>query len=127
MVQDLFGDYDHHIKLTQCLPALHLLPKEKLMESKDLFMYLLNGLKSSWILVRLDSYYLLSHLPDSHHLLSNKEFVNNVIWSTAIDFSSNPKAMISEGAGLHMKLLFFKCLKLLEFIKVSDNERDMQL
>jgi len=66
-------------------------------------------------------------MPDSHHLLSDRDFVNKVIWSTALDFSSNPKAMISEGAGLHMKLLFTKCLRILDFVKETESERDMQL
>lgn len=52
MIQDLFGDYDYHVKVTQVLPAIGLLSTEGLMQSESLLYFLLNCLKSSWALVR---------------------------------------------------------------------------
>lgn len=125
MVQDHFGDYDYHIRVTQVLPAVGLLSKEGLMESKPLLMFLLSSLKSSWALVRLCAFDLLRHFPAGHPLLSDKTFVNSVVLKTAMSFCNDPKAMIAEGAGLLLKFLFTKCLKTLDFIDVVDNEKDM--
>ena len=90
-------------------------------------MFLLNNLKSSWVLVRNHSYDLLSHLPQDHVLLNDKQFVNEVIYQNAMSFCNNPKAMIAEGSGLLLKLLFTKCLPILDFVKTSNSIRDMQL
>lgn len=108
------------------MPALCLLQKEGLMQSKQLLMFLLNSFKSTWALVRLNAFDLLNHFSASHSLLSDPDFVNNVIYKTAMVFCNNPKAMVSEGSGLLLKLLFNKCLPHLDFIKVTD-DRDMQL
>ena len=97
------------------------------MESRSLLIFLLNSLKSSWGLVKVHAYELLSHFPDNHPLLTDRDFVNNVIFKTALNFSINPKAMIAEGSGLLFKLLFKKCLKVLDIIEPSESERDMQL
>ena len=99
------------------------------MESKDLIIYLLNSLKSSWALVRLNAFYLLSHMPDQQKLLTDKKFVNEVIMNTAMSYSNNPKAMMAEGAGLLLKLIFMKCLKFLDIFDSQSqlNLRDMQL
>ena len=72
MVQDLFGDYDYVLKMTQVYPAYFLLSKEDLMQSKSFVMFLLNNLKSSWVLVRTYSYDLLTHMPKDHVLLNDK-------------------------------------------------------
>ena len=90
-------------------------------------MFLLNSLKSSWVLVRNNAFDLLTHLPKDHSLLNDKQFVNEVIYGNAMIFCNNPKAMIAEGSGLLLKLLFTKCLSILEFITPSNSIRDMQL
>jgi len=41
-------------------------------------------------------------------------------------YCNNPKAMVAEGSGLLLKLLFTKCLPYLHFVK-ADNEREQQL
>ena len=92
-----------------------------------MIVYLLNSLKSSWALVRLNAFYLLSHMPDNHFLLNDKNFVNDVIMNTAMTYSNNPKAMVSEGAGLLFKLVFIKCLKFLDIVDPSLHIRDQQL
>jgi hypothetical protein len=95
------------------------------MESKSLIIFLLNSLKSSWALVRLDAFYLLQHMPNNHFLLTDKQFVNEVIMQTALNYCNNPKAMMAEGSGLLLKLVFMKCLKVLNIINQTDNLRDM--
>lgn len=44
-----------------------------------------------------------------------------------MSFCDNPKAMVAEGAGLLLQFLFTKCLRILEFIDLHENEIDMQL
>ena len=127
MVQDLYGDFDYYVKATQVLTALGLLSKEGMMGSRSLLIFLLNSLKSSWTLVRINAYDILINFPDDHPILTDRDFANNVILKTALAFCNNPKAMIAEGAGLLLKLLFKKCLKVLDIIEPSENERDMQL
>lgn len=124
MIQDLFGDFDYQLRVTQILPAFKLLSKEGLMESKDLIIYLLNSLKSSWALVRLNAFYLLTHMPDDHKLLTDKDFVNQVLMNTAMSYSNNPKAMVAEGSGLLLKLVFIKCLSHLDIVDSSQSIRD---
>lgn len=127
MVQDHFGDYNYNIRVTQTLPAVRLLSTEGLMESKSLLMFLLASLKSSWALVRYTAFDLLRHIPDGHPLLQDKEFINNIVLKSAMNFCNDPKGMIAEGAGLLLKFLFTKCLSHLDFIDVQENEIDMQL
>jgi len=115
------------VKVTQILPGIGLLSREGLMQSQSLLMFLLNCLKSSWALVRLHSFDLICKFPAGHPLLSDSKFVNEVMLKTAFTFCDNPKAMIAEGSGLLLKLLFKKGLRQLSFIKPSDDERDMQL
>lgn len=115
MVQDLYGDYDFHVRVTQILTATNLLSKEKLMESEEFLVFLLNCLKSSWSLVRLNALDIMLHFPPNHPLLNDPTFVNGTILSTALQFCNNPKAMIAEGAGLLFKILFNKCLHHVDF------------
>ena len=90
-------------------------------------MYLLNSLKSSWALVRVYSFEILCKIPENNAILTDEQFINQEILSTALIFCNNPKAMVAEGASLLLKFLFKKCLKQLHFIKPSDNIRNMQL
>ena len=66
MIQDLFGDYDYHVKVTQILPAVFLLSKEGLMMSEDFLYFLLNCMKSSWSLVRKHAFDLINNFPKDH-------------------------------------------------------------
>lgn len=66
-------------------------------------------------------------MPDNHFLLTDKSFVNDVIMQTALNYCNNPKAMMAEGSGLLFKLIFIKCLKVLDIIDPSQSRRDMQL
>jgi hypothetical protein len=122
MIQDHFGNYNHHIRVTLILPALGLLEKEELMQSKQLTVFLLNSLKSTWAIVRQSAYDILYHFPKDHSLLNDKEFVNDLIFKSALSWCNNPKAMVSEGSGLLLKLLFNKCLHSLAFIDSSKND-----
>lgn len=127
MIQDLFGDFDYHVRVTQILPATHLLSKEKLLQSESLLLFLLNCLKSSWALVRLHAYDLLMNFPDDHERLNDEAFVNDVMLGTALEFCNSPKAMQAEGGSLLLKLLFQKCIRKVNFVKVGDDidEKDM--
>ena len=92
------------------MPAVRLLRKVGLMQSERLLIFLLNCLKSSWVLVRIHAYDLLTKFPDDHPQLSDPGFVEMLV-QTGLDFSQSPKAMISEGSALLLKLVFSKCLK----------------
>ena len=97
------------------------------MMSEDFLYFLLNCMKSSWSLVRKHAFDLINNFPKDHHLLNKKEFVNDILLETALSFANNPKHMVAEGAGLILSLLFNKCLPQLNFVKPSNNLRDMQL
>lgn len=66
MIQDQFGDQDYKIRLSFVLPALRLLGKIGLLQSERLLIFLLNCLKSSWVLVRIHAYDLLVKFPEDH-------------------------------------------------------------
>ena len=87
-------------------------------------LFLLNSFKSTWSLLRASAYDLLYHMPNEHSLFRDKDFVNSVMYETAMSYCNNPKAMVSEGAGLLLKLLFCKCLPKLSFI-TDGTERQM--
>ena len=95
------------------------------MQSKQLVLFLLSSLKSTWALIRHYAFDLLRNFPSDHFLLTDKEFVNNVIYKSAMIFCNNPKAMIAEGSGLMLKLLFEKCLPYLDFIEKQNDIRKM--
>jgi hypothetical protein len=126
IIQDHFGEFPYHIRVTNILPELRLLSKENLLQSKELVLFLLNSFKSTWSLLRLSAYDILYHLPNDHELFNDRDFVNGVMYETAMAYCNNPKAMVSEGAGLLLKLLFGKCLPMLNFIE-QGTEREMQL
>lgn len=119
MILDLFGDFEYKLKLSQVYAPCYLLSKEGLLESESFFIFLLNCLKSTWTLVRINSYDILVRYPDNFKMFTNKDFVNNIMWQTAMELCNNPKSMMSEGCGLLLKLIFNKCLNSLDFIKSS--------
>ena len=57
-------------------------------------MYLLNCLKSSWALVRVYSFEILCKIPENNAILTDEQFINQEILSTALIFCNNPKAMV---------------------------------
>lgn len=127
MIQETFGDFDFHVRVTHVLPALSLLKREGLLQSRSLTMFLLSSLKATWSLIRQLAFELLCRFPDDHELLTNVEFVNDVILKSAMINCNNAKGMVAESAGLMFKLLFNKCLPHVEFVEKSNDIRDMQL
>ena len=93
-----------------------------LYSNKPFFVFLLNSLKSSWTQVRVYSYDILLRYPDNYPLFNDPEFVNKVIYETALELSCNPKAMISEASALFFNLLFNKCLPHLMFIDATQSK-----
>ena len=77
---------------------------------------MLNSLKSTWTLVRLNSYEILVRYSNTYKLFKDKHFVNDVMLATALEQCNNPKAMMAEGAALLLKLAFNKALGHVAFV-----------
>ena len=93
---------------------LNFLEFTGLLQSKSFFIFLLNSMKSSWALVRINAFELLSRFSDSFSLFNDSNFVNKVLLVSAFEFANDAKAMISEAAGLLLKLVFLKCIPALD-------------
>lgn len=92
---------------------LNLLQKTGLLESRSLFNFLVNSLKSSWANVRKNSFELLTRYADSYAAFSDTEFVNELLIPTALDYANDPRAMMAEASALMLKLAFLKCTDVL--------------
>lgn len=92
---------------------LNLLQKTGLLESRSLFNFLVNSLKSSWANVRRNSFELLTRYADSYAAFSDTEFVNELLIPTALDYANDPRAMMAEASALMLKLAFLKCTDVL--------------
>jgi len=77
-------------------------------------------LKSSWGAVRASSFDLLSRYADSFVLFHDKEFVNEVLIGSAFDFCNDARAMMAEACGLILKLVFIKCMPIVDLKKLDD-------
>jgi len=92
---------------------LNLLQKTGLLESRSLFNFLVNSLKSSWANVRRNSFELLTRYADTYSAFNDAKFVNELLIPTAIDYANDPRAMMAEAAALMLKLAFLKCTEVL--------------
>ena len=110
LIQDLFGGNVFYINKSKSFEPVNLLAKTGLLESKALFIFLVNSLKSSWTAVRHNSYELLSKYADAFSLFNDKKFVNEQLVATALEFCNDPRAMMAEASALMLKLAFIKCI-----------------
>ena len=113
VIQDLFGGITFRLNKSKIFEPINLLAKARggpILESKSLFIFLVNSLKSSWTAVRGNSYELLSKYSDDYALFHDTEFVNETLIPTALDFLHDPRAMMAEASGLMLKLVFIKCI-----------------
>lgn len=116
LILDFFGDYEFKLKISHVFAPCNLLTKAQLLEGESFFIFLLNSLKSTWILIRLNAYDILSRYPDSYKLFNEKDFINKTLYQTAMQQCNNPKAMMADGAALLLKLIFTKSIKQLDHI-----------
>ena len=58
-IQELFGGIEHHINKSKIFEPVNLLARCHLLESRVLFNFLVNSLKSSWANVRANAFDLL--------------------------------------------------------------------
>lgn len=88
----------------------------KLTESRSLFYFLLNSLKSTWSLIRQLSFDILIRYPPDYEMFCDTNFVNNILLKSAMDYSVNAKAMMAECSAYLLKLIFVKSIKHVSFI-----------
>lgn len=121
VIFELFGDFEYKLRISQIYPACSLLSKIGYFssESKSLFIFLVNSMKSTWGQVRVHAYTILTRFPDDYPLLNDPVFVNSVLMTAATELANNPKAMMAEASALFHNLLFKKCLKHLSFMPVT--------
>lgn len=84
-----------------------------MLESKSVFNFLVNSLKSSWANVRRNSFDLLTRYADSYSAFQDASFVNDVLVPTALEYANDPRAMMAEASALMLKLAFLKCTPVL--------------
>ena len=108
-IQELFGGIEHHVNKGKIFPPLNLLEKTGLLQSRSLFNFLVNSLKSSWANVRRQSFDLLTRYADTYSMFHDTKFVNEHLLPTAMQFANDPRAMMAEAASLMLKLAFLKC------------------
>lgn len=108
-IQELFGGIEHHLNKGKVFEPLNLLQKTGLLESRSLFNFLVNSLKSSWANVRRNSFELLTRYADTYSAFHDSKFVNELLIPTALDYANDPRAMMAEAAALMLKLAFLKC------------------
>lgn len=82
------------------------------MESRSLFNFLVNSLKSSWSNVRRNSFELLTRYADTYSAFQDSKFVNEVLIPTALEYANDPRAMMAEASALMLKLAFLKCTEI---------------
>lgn len=75
-IQELFGGIEFHLNKAKIFEPLNLLQRENLLQSRSLFNFLVNSLKSSWSNVRLNSFELLTRYADSYPAFNDAKFVN---------------------------------------------------
>jgi hypothetical protein len=113
VIQELFGGIKFHLNKAKIFEPLNFLQKMGLLESRNLFNFLVNSLKSSWSNVRHNSFELLTRYADTYYVFNDSEFVNNVLLPTAMDLANDPRAMMAEASALMLKLAFLKCTEVL--------------
>lgn len=89
---------------------INLLSKCGLLESRGLFNFLINSLKSSWANVRANAFELLSRYSDDFGMFRDNHFINQLLIPTALEFANDPRAMMAEASALMLKLAFIKCI-----------------
>ena len=117
LIMDLFGGIDYRPNKAKYFEPINFLAKAKggpLLGSKSLFMFLVNSLKSSWTNVRHNAFELLSKYADEYPEFHDPAFVNGILVPTAIDFLKDPRAMMAEASALMLKLVFAKCITVLD-------------
>jgi len=114
IIQELFGGIEYHLNKNKIFEPINFLQKTGLLESRSLFNFLVNSLKSSWANVRRTSFELLARYADSYQAFQDAKFVNNLLIPTALDYANDPRAMMAEAAALMLKLAFLKCTDVLE-------------
>lgn len=117
LIMELFGGVEHRLNKAKIFEPINFLAKAKggqLLASRSLFMFLVNSLKSSWTNVRHNAYELLSKFPADYASFSDNGFVNQVLVPTALEFLSDPRAMMAEASALMLKLACTKCIDVLD-------------
>lgn len=131
VIQELFGGIEHYVNKAKTFEPLHLLETTGLLQSKSLFNFLVNSLKSSWALIRRNSFELLSRYADTYPAFHDPKFVNDLLIPTAMQFANDPRAMMAEASALMLKLAFLKCTDVLSLngkrLTGTKNERRLAL
>lgn len=66
MTQELFGGVEYHLNKNRIFEPLNFLQRVGLLESTELFNFLVNSLKSSWANVRRTAFDLLTRYAESY-------------------------------------------------------------
>jgi len=129
LIQELFGGIEYHVNKAKVFEPLNLLAQYDLLESKALFNFLVNSLKSSWANVRRNAFELLTRYSDSYAAFSDSKFVNTILIPTALEYANDPRAMMAEASALMLKLAFLKCTPVLsiEGITLSGSKYQKRL
>jgi len=113
LIHELFGGIECHINKAKIFEPLNLLSKNGLLESKSLFNFLVNSLKSTWANVRRNAFELLTRYAETYSAFNDPIFVNDVLIPTALDYANDPRAMMAEASAMLFKLAFLKCTAVL--------------
>jgi hypothetical protein len=76
IIQELFGGIEYHLNKSRIFEPLNFLQRVGLLESRSLFNFLVNSLKSSWANVRRTAFELLARYADSYQAFQDPKFVN---------------------------------------------------
>jgi len=60
-------------------------------------------------------------------MFKDSEFVNEIMFETAMQFANDPRAMMAEAAALLLKLIFIKCPSIVKVEGVDTNENASDL
>lgn len=66
MTQELFGGVEYHLNKNRIFEPLNFLQRAGLLESTELFNFLVNSLKSSWANVRRTAFDLLTRYAETY-------------------------------------------------------------